>query len=135
MTYGAETVIPLETSFPTPRTSSFNSSDNNGLLEKSLDFIEENKESVIIQLAYYQHKPKQGYDVNVKLRLLAPGDSVLINALSIAKNPAWRKLGSNWQGSYRITSVAGIGAYYLEDLNENYVPRPWNVNNLRGYYY
>ena len=43
MTYGAETVIPLETSFPTPRTSSFNLSDNNGLLEKSLDFIEERR--------------------------------------------------------------------------------------------
>ena len=28
MTYGAETVIPLETSFPTSRTSSFNPSDN-----------------------------------------------------------------------------------------------------------
>ena len=25
--------------------------------------------------------------------------------------------------------VAGIGAYYLEDLDENTVFRPWNVNN------
>jgi len=31
--------------------------------------------------------------------------------------------------------VAGIGAYYLENLDENIVPRPWNVNNLRMYYY
>ena len=124
MTYGAEVIIPLETGFSTLRTSSFNSSDNNGLLEKSLDFIEENKESVIIQLAYYQHKPKQGYDVNVKLRPLALGDSVLRNVLSIAKNPAWRKLGSNWQGSYRITSVTSIRAYFLEDLDEHVIPRP-----------
>ena len=35
MTYGAEAVILLETGFPTLRTSSFNPSDNNGLLEKS----------------------------------------------------------------------------------------------------
>ena len=41
MTYRAETVIPLETGFPTLRTSSFNSSSNNELLEKSLNFIEE----------------------------------------------------------------------------------------------
>ena len=40
MTYGAEAVIPLETGFPMLRTSSFNPSDNNGLLKKSLDFIE-----------------------------------------------------------------------------------------------
>ena len=38
-------------------------------------------------------------------------------------------------GLYRITSVPGIGAYYLEDLDENVVPRLWNVNNLRRYYY
>ena len=58
MTYGTEVVIPLETSFPTPRTSSFNPSDNNGLLEKSLDFIEKMRENAMVQLAYYQHKLK-----------------------------------------------------------------------------
>ena len=58
MTYGAEVVIPLKTGFPTLRTSSFNPSDKNGLLEKSLDFIEERRESTMVQLAYYQHKFK-----------------------------------------------------------------------------
>ena len=77
MTYGAEAVIPLETGFPTLRTSSFSLSSNNELLEKSLDFIEERRKSAMVQLAYYQHKLKQGYDVNVKLRLLVPGDLVL----------------------------------------------------------
>ena len=74
MTYGVEAVIPLETGFPTLRTSSFNLSSNNGLLEKSLDLIEEKRESVMVQLVYYQHKVKQGYDANVKLKPLAPGD-------------------------------------------------------------
>ena len=41
VTYGAEAVIPLETRFPTLRTSSFTLSSNDGLLEKSLDLIEE----------------------------------------------------------------------------------------------
>ena len=77
MTYGAEAVIPLETGFPTLRTSSFSLSSNNELLEKSLDFIEERRKSAMVQLAYYQYKLKQGYDVNVKLRLLVPGDLVL----------------------------------------------------------
>ena len=58
MTYGAEVVIPLETGFPTLRTSSFNLSDNNELLEKSLDLIKEWRENVMVQLAYYQHKLK-----------------------------------------------------------------------------
>ena len=58
MTYGAEAVIPLETGFPTLRTSTFFSDSNDGLLGKSLDLIEERRESAMVQLAYYQHKLK-----------------------------------------------------------------------------
>jgi len=58
MTYGAEAVIPLETGFPTPRTSSFTPSNNDGLLRKSLDLIEKRRENAMVQLAYYQHKLK-----------------------------------------------------------------------------
>ena len=135
MTYGAEAVIPLETGFPTLRTSTFSSDSNDGLLGKSLDLIEERRESAMIQLAYYQHKLKQGYDINVKLRPLAVGDLELRKVLGTTKNSAWGKLGPNWEGPYRITSVVGIGAYYLEDLDEKAVLHSWNVNNLKRYYY
>ena len=58
MTYGAEAVILLETGFPTLRMSSFTPNNNDGLLEKSLDLIEERRENVMVQLTYYQHKLK-----------------------------------------------------------------------------
>ena len=135
MTYGAEAVIPLKTGFPMTKTSSFNPKDNNEQLIRSLDLFEEKRENAMVQLAYYQQKLKQSYDANVKLRPLAPGDLVLCKVVGAAKNPAWGKLGPNWDGPYRITSKAGIGAYFLEDLDELVVPRPWNVNNLKRYYY
>ena len=90
------------------RTNSFNPSNKNELLEKSLDFIEERRESAMVPLAYYQHKLKQGYDANVKLRPLIPGNLVLRKVLGTAKNPAWGKLGPNWEGPYRITLVTSI---------------------------
>ena len=89
----------------------------------------------MVQLAYYQQKLKQGYDARVKLRPLAPGDLVLRKVLGTARNLAWGKLGPNWEGPYRITSIASIEAYILEDLDERVVPRPWNINNLKMYYY
>ena len=58
MSYGAKAVIPIEASFPTLRTQSFNPNDNDILLERSLDLIEERRESAMVQLAYYQHKLK-----------------------------------------------------------------------------
>ena len=88
MTYEAKTVIPLETSFPMLRTSTFTLSNNDELLRKSLDLIEEGREKAMIQLAYYHQKLKQGYDANVKLQPLAPGDLVLRKILGSAKNLA-----------------------------------------------
>ena len=73
--------------------------------------------------------------MSVKLRLLAPGDLVLRKVVGNTKNPTWGKLGPNWEGPYHITSVVGVGAYYLEDLDERVVLHPWNVNNLKRYYY
>ena len=135
MSYGAEAIILIKRGFPTLRTQSFNSSNNDELLEKNLDLIEERRESAMVQLAYYQHKLKQGYDAKIKLRPLEPRDLVLIKVLGTTKNLAWGKLGPNWEGPYHITSVAGIGAYFLEDLDKHVISRLWNVNNLRRYYY
>ena len=60
----------------------------------------------------------------MKLRPLALGDLVLRKVVGAAKDPSWGKLEPNWEGPFQITSVAGIGAYYLEDLDEKVVPRP-----------
>ena len=135
MTYGAEAVILLETGFLMLRTDAFTLDGNDKLLGKILDLIKERRESAMVRLAYYQHKLKQGYDTNVKLRPLAVGDLVLRKVLGTTKNLAWGKLRPNWEGPYRITSVVRIGAYYLEDLDEKTVLHPWNVNNLKMYYY
>ena len=99
MTYGAEAVIPLETGFPMQRTNSFTPNSNDGLLEKSLNLIEEWRENAMVQLAYYQHKLKQGYDANVKLRPLALGDLVLRKVLGTTKKPSWGKTRTQLGGA------------------------------------
>ena len=88
MTYGTKTVIPLEANFPTLRTNSFTPSSNDELLGESLNLIEERRKRATIHLAYYHQKLKQGYDVNVKLRPLTPGDLVLRKVVGAAKNPS-----------------------------------------------
>ena len=93
------------------------------------------REIVNIKLAHYQQKLRQGHDKGIKARAFVPGDVVLTKVVENMKNPARGKLGPNWEGSYQVTSVVGIGAYRLEDFDENPLPRPWNVNNLHKYYY
>ena len=100
MTYRVEAVIPLEANFLMLRTNSFTPSDNDELLGESLDLIEERRERAMIHLAYYHQQLKQGYDANVKLRPLAPGDLVLKKVMSATKDPSWGKLGPNWEGPF-----------------------------------
>ena len=83
---------PLGDRFPTLKISTFSPNSNDNLLERGLDLIEERRENAMVQLAYYQHKLKQGYDAKVKLRPLVPGDLVLRKVLGTTKNPAWGKL-------------------------------------------
>ena len=77
MTYGAEAVIPLESGFPTTRTSSFDPKNNDEQLARGLDLVEEKRENAMVQLAHYQQKLKRGYDVHVRIRPLTSGDLVL----------------------------------------------------------
>ena len=113
------------------RPNQFNISGNEQLLSTSLDLVEERKEVAMVQLTHYQQKLRQGYDRGIKTRAFVPGDLVLRKVVGNTMNPEWGKLMPNWEGPYHITSMAGIGAYCLEDLDENDIPRPWNVNNLR----
>ena len=130
-----QSIIPLEIGFPTLKTNQFSVEENNCLLSTSLELVEEKREVAMVKMAHYQLKLKQGYDKGVKVRPMVLRDLVLRKVVGPMKNPSWGKLGPNWEGPYRITLVMGIGAYYLEDLAENIVPRPWNVNNLCRYYY
>ena len=43
----------------------------------------------MVQLAHYQQKLKQGYDMGVEVRPLALGDLVLRRVGRTAKNPFW----------------------------------------------
>ncbi|XP_075670280.1 uncharacterized protein LOC142640066 [Castanea sativa] len=100
-----------------PHSDQYDEASNHDLMNDCLNTIEESREIANVKMGNYQQKLKQTYDKGVKTRPLVPGDLVLRKVVGVAKNPAWGKLGPNWEGPYRITSVAGVGAYRLEDLD------------------
>ena len=56
MTYGAELVIPVETGLPTFRTDVFEMGENDQLLCKHLDLIEEGRDVASVRLVNYQQR-------------------------------------------------------------------------------
>jgi len=135
MTYAPEAVIPVETGLPTSQIDVFQVGENDQLLCKHLDLIEESQDVASVRLANYQQRIYWGYNKGIKNREFIPGDLVLRKFLGNTRDPAMGKLGPTWEGPYRVTSITGIGAYRLEDLDERPVARPWNVFNLKKYYF
>ena len=108
---------------------------NDGLLINQLDKIEEYREASAIRLAEYQQKLARRYNCGVRTREFSAGDLVLRKAVGSMRDTNSGKLAQTWEGPYRVTAVAGSGAYYLEELDERPLPRPWNANNLKKFYY
>ena len=71
----------------------------------------------------------------MKRREFSAGDLVLQKVVGNTRDVNAGKLALTWEGPYRITAIAGAGAYYLEDLDERPLLRPWNVHNLKIFYH
>ena len=131
LAYRVEAVISLEVGLPTTRTTEYDAEENESNLRKDVNLLEEKRDMAIIRLASYQQQMKRRYNKNIKPRSFQVGDLVLTNT----KNPNDGKLEPNWEGPYRVTTLAGVGAYRLEDMDGKPVPKPWNICNLRKYFF
>ena len=100
-----------------------------------LDSLEEYREAAAIRLAEYQQKLTRGYNRGVKVREFNAGDLVLRRAVGSMRDINAGKLAQTWERPYRITAIASVEAYYLEDMNEMPLPRPWNAYNLKKFYH
>ena len=78
---------------------------------------------------------KRGYDNNIRLRSFQINDLVLRKVVANTRNPNDGKLVLNWEGPYKVTSFAGVGAYRLEDMDGKSILRLWNICNLKKYFF
>ena len=134
LTYGAEAVIPTEVSLCSARVAGFDPAQNADLMMERLDWLEECREAATIRLAEYQQKLAQRYNRDVKGREFSAGELVLRKVVENMRDIAAGKLAQTWEGPYKVTAIASAEAYYLEDLDERPLPRPWNANNLKKFY-
>ena len=134
LTYGAEAVIIAKVNLCSARIDGFNPVQNEMMMVERLDLLEEYREAAVIRLAEYQQKLAQRYNRDVNAREFDAGDLVLQRAVGNMRDTNTGKLALTWEGPYRVTSIAGAGAYYLEDLDKRPLPQPWNVHNLKKFY-
>ncbi|GJU51262.1 reverse transcriptase domain-containing protein [Tanacetum coccineum] len=133
LTYGSEAVIPVEIGMPTHRTMMIREDKNEYELRLNMYLVQERREATAIREAKYKTKMKQYYNEKVRPTSFKPDEYVF------RRNEANRvedqgKLGSKWEGPYRVTKVYQNGSYKLQTMEGKEVPQTWQAINLRKCY-
>ncbi|KAK0582161.1 hypothetical protein LWI29_022202 [Acer saccharum] len=134
MAYGAEAVIPVETSFSSPRVQLFQLKLNIDMLKYGLDELEERRERAQIRNTTYQQRVARYYNSHVRERRFSLGDLVLKRVNPGTRDKAAGSLADKWEGPYQITRIAGHGAYRITQKGLGELPRPCNAQYLKIYY-
>ena len=101
-------------------------------MKQNLDCLDEVRDQASQRMAKYQQKIAEYYKPRVKLKRFSIGDLVLWKVTPATKDPTQGKLGPTWEGPYRVVHYSCQGSYHLEDSEGRRLPRPWNVEHLRG---
>ena len=107
---------------------------NSDMLLDALDAIEERRDQALLRIQNYQHQIESYYNKKVKSRPLELCDILLRKVFENTKELNAGKLGTNWEGPYKIAQVVKPGVYRLETSTGEPVPIAWNSMHLRRYY-
>lgn len=87
-----------------------------------------------LQMEAYQQRMMKYHNAKVRLRSFDNGDLVLWKVSIATQIPGDGKLGPNWEGPYRVTKSTQNNTHYLETLEGELLPQPWNIEHLKRYY-
>jgi len=130
-----EAVILVEMGSPSFRVAHYNPGLNEEGVTLHLDLLQEQREDARAACAAYQRRVAGYYDKKVKPRELEVGDWVLRKVNLMTREPVDGKLGPKWEGPCRVVSTSKNGAYGLATGQGKAVPRAWNVDHLKKYYF
>jgi transposase InsO family protein len=131
MVYGTDAMIPVEINPPSWRRETLTTEANKEALQENLDLLEEIREKAHFREFAMKQRVSHKYNTKVIPRNFKEGDLVLKRPMGKDKGG---KLAPNWEGPFRIQEAYGNGAYRLETLQGETLPRTWNVMNLKFYY-
>nr|KYP51927.1 Retrovirus-related Pol polyprotein from transposon 17.6 [Cajanus cajan] len=134
LVYGSDAMIPVEIGEPTFRRTHFDESNNSAELCANLDTLEHVRDRAQVVAEATKQRYKRRFDSKVKPRAFREGDLVWRATGEARKEPRHGKLAPNWDGPFRIRHNLNNGAYKLEYLSGEPIPRTWNSTHLKVYY-
>ncbi|XP_019100799.1 PREDICTED: uncharacterized protein LOC109132831 [Camelina sativa] len=138
LAYGIKAVVPAEISVGSIRRvfSLKNEEVNSEALRDNLAIINEKREQAYVRVQNYQNTISRFYNSKkIRPRHFILGDQVLRKVFDHRKEKNAGKMGTKWEGPFRIIEDVRNGVYRLEDESNGKAElRPWNVMNLKKYF-
>ena len=105
------------------------------MLLDDLDFVNERRDRALVRMQNYQHAAAKYYNSNVRNRIFNEGELVLRKVFQNTTERNAGKLGTNWEGPYKIIKVVRPGSYEMANMQGVKIPRTWNAMHLKKYYH
>jgi hypothetical protein len=125
--FGDKAITPEEAKAGSIRTATEDEYD----YHVAKDTIEGTKLQAVENINKYQAETIKWRDRKVRLKNIKPGHLVLRR---VANPDTVCKLQLKWEGPFLVVSSSRPGSYRLKDMDDNDIPRSWNVDELRRYY-
>ncbi|XP_075104664.1 uncharacterized protein LOC142178823 [Nicotiana tabacum] len=135
LVYGTDTVIPVEVGEPSLRYSNESGPSNDESRLQDLDEVKERRGMDHIRMVAQKQQVERYNNKRAKVRPLKVGDYVLKAKTQASKDPNEGKLGTNWDGSYKIIAAANKGAFQLEKMGGKLLQNNWNVAHLKYFHF
>jgi hypothetical protein len=124
--FGDEAITPEEAKTGSIRTLASAEDEEDYKIMK--DTIEGTRLQAIEHINKYQAEAVKWQDRKVRLKNIKPRHLVLQR---VANLDTVGKLQLKWEGPFLVVSSSRPGSYRLKDMDDNDIPRSWNVDELR----
>ncbi|XP_070048808.1 uncharacterized protein LOC142173727 [Nicotiana tabacum] len=129
-----EALIPVEVGEPTLRYFQADEESNSEAMLINLELLEGRRELAHVRLATQKQRMEQYYNQRTNLHYFKVGELVLRKVTQNTRELNAGKLGSIWEGPYRISTITDKGSYELENRTGDKLPSNWNMAHLKKYY-
>ncbi|XP_070022779.1 uncharacterized protein [Nicotiana sylvestris] len=116
LVYVTGAVIPVKIGEPSLRYCNESGPSNDESRLQDLDEVEQRRDMAHVRMVDQKQQVEKYYNKKAKVRPLKVGDYILKAKTQAAKVPNEGKLGTNWDGPYKITATANKGAFQLETM-------------------
>ncbi|XP_070016048.1 uncharacterized protein [Nicotiana sylvestris] len=132
---GTDAVIPIEVGEPSLRYSNESGPSNDESRLQDLEEVEEQKDMAHIRIVAQKQQVERYYNKRANVRPLKVRDYILKAKTQAAKEPNEGKLGTNWDGPYKIIATTNKGAFLLETMEGKLLQNNWNVAHLKYFHF